>query len=111
MALTPHDVENVTFTTGRLRPGYAADEVDEFLERVGAEIARLTEQSERLAAENQRLAAENEHLRRLVQQAEPAAGPVASDDTSGPTGQTGHASGGGAAGYGGSIAEAMRPES
>ena len=41
MALTPEDVSNVVFDTTRLRMGYDVAQVDEFLERVVEEIARL----------------------------------------------------------------------
>jgi len=46
MALTPEDVSNVVFDTTRLRMGYDVPQVDEFLERVVEEIARLQNEVE-----------------------------------------------------------------
>ena len=46
MALTPEDVSNVVFDTTRLRMGYDVAQVDEFLERVVEEIARLQNEVE-----------------------------------------------------------------
>jgi DivIVA domain-containing protein len=50
--LTPADVQGVTFSRSTmLHPGYADAEVDRFLDRVGAELARL--QSENAALQDQ----------------------------------------------------------
>lgn len=40
--LSPDDVRDMQFSTTRLRPGYDEDEVDAFLDRVEAEMRRLT---------------------------------------------------------------------
>jgi DivIVA domain-containing protein len=54
MPLTPEDVQNKEFTTVRLREGYEMQEVDEFLDEVEAELARLLRENEEL---RQKLAA------------------------------------------------------
>src|SRR3954453_1615612 len=41
MPLTPEDVSNKRFTAVRLREGYDMTEVDQFLDEVEAELARL----------------------------------------------------------------------
>ena len=48
MPLTPEDVSNKRFTPVRLREGYDMGEVDQFLDEVEAELARLTRENEDL---------------------------------------------------------------
>ena len=48
MPLTPEDVSNKRFTPVRLREGYDMGEVDQFLDEVEAELARLTQENEDL---------------------------------------------------------------
>jgi DivIVA domain-containing protein len=48
MPLTPEDVSNKRFTPVRLREGYDMGEVDQFLDEVEAEIARLTRENDDL---------------------------------------------------------------
>lgn len=48
MPLTPESVQNKEFTTVRLREGYDMQEVDEFLDEVEAEIARLQRENDEL---------------------------------------------------------------
>ena len=48
MPLTPEDVSNKRFTTVRLREGYDMTEVDQFLDEVEAELARLTKENDDL---------------------------------------------------------------
>src|ERR1044071_8028161 len=50
MALTPEDVSNKRFTPVRLREGYDIGEVDQFLDEVEAELARLTRENDDLRA-------------------------------------------------------------
>src|SRR6478752_7327334 len=50
MPLTPEDVSNKRFTPVRLREGYDMGEVDQFLDEVEAELARLTKENEALRA-------------------------------------------------------------
>ena len=45
MPLTPEDVSNKRFTPVRLREGYDMGEVDQFLDEVEAELARLTKEN------------------------------------------------------------------
>ncbi|WP_036493069.1 MULTISPECIES: DivIVA domain-containing protein [Nocardioides] len=71
MPLTPEDVSNKRFTPVRLREGYDMGEVDQFLDEVEAELARLTK--------------ENEDLRSKLSAAQsgsptPAAAPVAAPE-------------------------------
>lgn len=54
MPLTPEDVSNKRFTPVRLREGYDMGEVDQFLDEVEAELARLNQENEDL---RQKLAA------------------------------------------------------
>jgi DivIVA domain-containing protein len=42
--LTPEAVQNQRFTTTRLLPGYAMEEVDAFLDQVKHEMARLIQE-------------------------------------------------------------------
>jgi DivIVA domain-containing protein len=49
--LTPADVRNKQFSTTRLRPGYAEEEVDAFLDEVEAELDRLIQENEELRSE------------------------------------------------------------
>ena len=49
-ALTPEDVSNKRFTPVRLREGYDMGEVDQFLDEVEAELARLTKENDDLRA-------------------------------------------------------------
>ena len=51
MPLTPEDVSNKRFTPVRLREGYDMGEVDQFLDEVEAELARLTKENDDLRAE------------------------------------------------------------
>jgi DivIVA domain-containing protein len=48
MPLTPEDVSNKRFTPVRLREGYDMGEVDQFLDEVESELARLTRENEEL---------------------------------------------------------------
>src|SRR4029078_4547150 len=48
MPLTPEDVSNKRFTPVRLREGYDMAEVDECLDEVEAELARLTRENDDL---------------------------------------------------------------
>ena len=48
MPLTPEDVSNKRFTPVRLREGYDMGEVDQFLDEVESELARLTKENEDL---------------------------------------------------------------
>jgi DivIVA domain-containing protein len=50
MPLTPEDVSNKRFTPVRLREGYDMSEVDQFLDEVEAELARLTKDNDDLRA-------------------------------------------------------------
>ncbi|HZJ04888.1 MAG TPA: DivIVA domain-containing protein [Nocardioidaceae bacterium] len=50
MPLTPEDVSNKRFTPVRLREGYDMGEVDQFLDEVEAELARLTRDNNDLRA-------------------------------------------------------------
>ena len=50
MPLTPEDVRNKRFTPVRLREGYDMGEVDQFLDEVEAELARLTQENDELRA-------------------------------------------------------------
>src|SRR4249919_949928 len=51
MPLTPEDVSNKRFTPVRLREGYDMGEVDQFLDEVEAELARLTKENDDLRAQ------------------------------------------------------------
>ncbi len=56
MPLTPADVHNVTFSKPPIgKRGYKEDEVDVFLDLVGAELARLIEVNKDLRDEVERL--------------------------------------------------------
>src|ERR1700712_3691859 len=48
MPLTPEDVSNKRLTPVRLREGYDMGEVDQFLDEVEAELARLTRENDDL---------------------------------------------------------------
>src|SRR3546814_4770264 len=50
MPLMPEDVSNKRFTPVRLREGYDMGEVDQFLDEVEAELARLTKENDDLRA-------------------------------------------------------------
>jgi DivIVA domain-containing protein len=50
MPLTPEDVSNKRFTPVRLREGYDMGEVDQFLDEVESELARLTKENDDLRA-------------------------------------------------------------
>jgi DivIVA domain-containing protein len=50
MPLTPEDVSNKRFTPVRLREGYDMGEVDQFLDEVEAELARLNRENDDLRA-------------------------------------------------------------
>ncbi|MGN6162845.1 MAG: DivIVA domain-containing protein, partial [Marmoricola sp.] len=51
MPLTPEDVSNKRFTPVRLREGYDMGEVDQFLDEVEAELARLYKENEDLRSQ------------------------------------------------------------
>lgn len=51
MPLTPEDVSNKRFTPVRLREGYDMGEVDQFLDEVEAELARLYKENDDLRAQ------------------------------------------------------------
>ncbi len=51
MPLTPEDVSNKRFTPVRLREGYDMGEVDQFLDEVETELARLLKENENLRAQ------------------------------------------------------------
>ncbi|MFT4084639.1 MAG: DivIVA domain-containing protein [Nocardioides sp.] len=70
MPLTPEDVSNKRFTPVRLREGYDMGEVDQFLDEVEAELARLTKENDDLRA---KLAAAQSAQ---PAQSAPSAGPV-----------------------------------
>jgi DivIVA domain-containing protein len=70
MPLTPEDVSNKRFTPVRLREGYDMGEVDQFLDEVEAELARLTK--------------ENDDLRSKVSSAQGATGGATSPQGPGP---------------------------
>ena len=53
MPLTPEDVSNKRFTPVRLREGYDMGEVDQFLDEVEAELARLVKENDDLRAKLQ----------------------------------------------------------
>jgi len=53
MPLTPEDVSNKRFTPVRLREGYDMGEVDQFLDEVEAELARLNRENDDLRAKLQ----------------------------------------------------------
>lgn len=72
MPLTPEDVSNKRFTPVRLREGYDMGEVDQFLDEVEAELARLTK--------------ENDDLRQKLQAAQTGGGSAFQDNP--PTQQT-----------------------
>src|SRR6185503_16000966 len=65
MPLTPEDVSNKRFTPVLLREGYDMGEVDQFLDEVESELARLTRENDDLRS---KLAA--------AQQGAPAPAPV-----------------------------------
>ncbi|MBO2450812.1 DivIVA domain-containing protein [Actinomadura barringtoniae] len=44
LRLTPEAVQNQRFSTRRLLPGYAMDEVDAFLDQIKHEMARLIQE-------------------------------------------------------------------
>ncbi len=48
MPLTPEDVSNKRFTPVRLREGYDMGEVDQFLDEVESELARLIKENDDL---------------------------------------------------------------
>jgi DivIVA domain-containing protein len=48
--LTPADVRNKQFSTTRIRPGYNEEEVDAFLDEVGAALDRLIQENDELRA-------------------------------------------------------------
>src|SRR3954471_7651935 len=53
MPLTPEDVSNKRFTPVRLREGYDMGEVDQFLDEVETELARLTKENDELRSKLQ----------------------------------------------------------
>ena len=52
--LTPVDVQQTTFHTHRIREGYNADEVDEFMDTAADTISRLASHAQALQADIQR---------------------------------------------------------
>lgn len=73
MPLTPEDVSNKRFTPVRLREGYDMGEVDQFLDEVEAELARLTKENDDLRS---KLAAAQSAGGGSGAQAAPAPAPV-----------------------------------
>ena len=61
MPLTPEDVSNKRFTPVRLREGYDMGEVDQFLDEVEAELARLTRENDDLRAKLSLAQTGNDH--------------------------------------------------
>ena len=81
MPLTPEDVSNKRFTPVRLREGYDMGEVDQFLDEVEAELARLTKENDDLrsklaAAQNAATAAPAPFAIQPEREPEPAPAPV-----------------------------------
>ncbi len=80
MPLTPEDVSNKRFTPVRLREGYDMGEVDQFLDEVEAELARLTRENDdlrsKLAAAQQGGAPVPVQAREPVKAPEPEPEPV-----------------------------------
>lgn len=81
MPLTPEDVSNKRFTPVRLREGYDMGEVDQFLDEVEAELARLTKENDdlrsKLAAAQGSGAAPEPVVQPPVQEKAPEPEPVA----------------------------------
>ncbi|MDQ3615910.1 MAG: DivIVA domain-containing protein [Actinomycetota bacterium] len=89
MPLTPEDVSNKRFTPVRLREGYDMGEVDEFLDEVEAELARLTRDNDDLrsklsADSNGGLAAKSDGASPVATKPETAGPDTAGPDTAGP---------------------------
>lgn len=59
MPLTPEDVSNKRFTPVRLREGYDMGEVDQFLDEVEAELARLLKENEQLRSQSGAVASDD----------------------------------------------------
>ncbi|WP_232675825.1 DivIVA domain-containing protein [Nocardioides sp. R-C-SC26] len=78
MPLTPEDVSNKRFTPVRLREGYDMGEVDQFLDEVEAELARLNK-------ENDDLRVKLEAAQSGAAQASPVAAPVEAAPVVAPT--------------------------
>ena len=81
MPLTPEDVSNKRFTPVRLREGYDMGEVDQFLDEVEAELARLTKENDDLrsklsSAQSGSLAPAETFAAPVVRQPEPEPVPV-----------------------------------
>ena len=82
MPLTPEDVSNKRFTPVRLREGYDMGEVDQFLDEVEAELARLTKENDDLrsklsSAQSGALAPTETYSPPVQRQPEPEPVPVA----------------------------------
>jgi len=97
MPLTPEDVQNKEFTTVRLREGYDMEEVDQFLDEVEAELARLFRENDEL---REKLAAVTRDggvagsVEPLIPQRPPEPGPAAAQEA--PVALAAAATGGGA---------------
>jgi DivIVA domain-containing protein len=81
MPLTPEDVSNKRFTPVRLREGYDMGEVDQFLDEVEAELARLTKENDDLrsklsSAQSGSIAPTETFAAPVVRQPEPEPVPV-----------------------------------
>ena len=64
MRLTPADVHNVAFSKPPIgKRGYNEDEVDQFLDFVGAELARLISENNELSTRVEELESEVAHAR------------------------------------------------
>ncbi|QIK76817.1 DivIVA domain-containing protein [Nocardioides piscis] len=77
MPLTPEDVSNKRFTPVRLREGYDMGEVDQFLDEVEAELARLTKENDDLRS---KLSAAQSGSSASAQAAPPRPAPVATPE-------------------------------
>ncbi|MDN4173043.1 DivIVA domain-containing protein [Nocardioides sp. SOB77] len=76
MPLTPEDVSNKRFTPVRLREGYDMGEVDQFLDEVEAELARLTKENDDLRAKLSSVQSGTQPVP-VAQPAEPTPAPAA----------------------------------
>jgi DivIVA domain-containing protein len=83
MPLTPEDVSNKRFTPVRLREGYDMGEVDQFLDEVEGELARLTKENDDLRAKLS--SAQGSPAAGAAAPAEKAPEPVATEKAAEPT--------------------------
>jgi len=83
MPLTPEDVSNKRFTPVRLREGYDMGEVDQFLDEVEGELARLTKENDDLRAKLS--SAQGSPAAGAAGPAEKASEPVATEKAAEPT--------------------------